>query len=151
MNYLFVIGAGALLLASSGCKKQETPPAPPVSTELFGEWQWVSSVGGYSGKAVYTPANTGTELTYRFNRDSTFVECLNNNCKAPVKFTVRLEKSFFDHQPHVILTIPRRIYLAPPDTGFHVIRFRYTLREISNSLILTEEVADGFEEVFRRK
>ena len=137
-----------LLLGIGSCKKNEQPP---VSTEIFGEWQWVSSVGGITGKDVYTPANTGAALTYRFNRDSTFVECLNNRCKAPVKFTLRMERSFFDNQQHLILTIPRRIYLAPPDTGFHVTRSRYTVREVSNSLRLTEEVADGFEESYRRK
>ncbi|GAC1371802.1 MAG: hypothetical protein NVSMB30_11850 [Hymenobacter sp.] len=130
------------------------PPqkAPPASTEIFGEWQWVSSVGGFTGKAVYTPANTGGERTYRFNRDSTFVEYYKNQYKVvPVKFTMRMEKSFFDHQQHLILTIPRRIYLARPDTGFHVIRFRYTVREVSDTLRLDEEMADGFEESYRRK
>ena len=140
--------ACAVLLGSNGCKKEKLAP---TSTAIFGEWQWVSSVGGLTGKNVLTPANTRTERTYRFNRDSTFVECYNNQCEAPIKFTLRMEMSFFDHQQHLILTIPRRIYLAPPDTGFHVIRFRYAAREVSNSLRLAEEVADGYEESYQRK
>ena len=148
MKYLFNICACTVVLGSSSCKKQETPP---VSTEIFGEWQWVSDVGGITGKAVYTPANTGDVRTYRFDRDSTFVECLNNKCKVPVKFTLRMEKSFFDNQQHLILTIPRRLYLALPDTGFHIIRSRYTVREVSNSLVLDQETADGYEESNRRK
>ena len=148
MRYLFTICACAVLLGSSGCKKEESLP---VSTEIFGEWQWVSSVGGMTGKNVLTPAITGIERTYRFNRDSTFVECYNKRCEAPVKFTLRMEKSFFDHQQHLILTIPRRLYLAPPDTGFHVIRSRYAVREVSNSLRLAGEIADGYEESYQRK
>ena len=148
MNCVFACCAGAVLLASSGCKKQAVPP---VSTELFGEWQWVSDVGGFTGKAVYTPANTGAVRSYRFDRDSTIVECLNNKCNAPVKFTVRMEKSLLDHQQHLILTIPHRVYPALPDTGFHVIRSRYIVREVSDSLILDQDVFDGFEESYRRK
>lgn len=147
MNYLFAICASAVLLGSSGCKKQE---APPVSTEVFGEWQWVSSVGGITGKNVLTPAITGVARTYRFDRDSTVVECDNGQCEAAVKFTLRMETSFFDHQQHLILTIPHTLHLPPP-TGVYVIRSRYTVREVSNSLRLTEEVADGYEEVYNRK
>ena len=150
MKDVFYICVGAVLLGSNGCKKAETLP---ISTEIFGEWQWVSSVGGLTGKEVVTPASVGVERTYRFNWDSTFVECLsyNKQCEAPVKFTLRMETSFFDHQQHLILTIPRRVYLARPDTGFHVIRFRYAVREVSNSLRLAQERPDGYEESYHRK
>lgn len=148
MKYLFALCTCAVLLGISGCKKEEPHP---VLTEIFGEWQWVSSIGGITGKNVLTPAITGVERTYRFTRDSTFIECLNKQCKTPVKFALRMEKSIFDNQQHLILTVSRRFYLAPPDTGFHVIRSRYTVREVSNSLVLDEEVADGYGESYTRK
>jgi hypothetical protein len=136
-----------LLLAASSCKKSGQQP----SAEIFGEWQWVSSVGGLTGKIVLTPASTGRARTYRFNRDSTFVECFDNRCEKPVKFKLRTETSFFDGKPHLILTIPRRIYLAPPDTGFHVLTARYTVQEISNTVNLVQERPDGFTESYVRK
>jgi hypothetical protein len=74
-------------------------------------------VGGVTGKEVYTPATTNYNRTYQFNRDSTFVECSNSQCNPAVKFSSRMEKSLLDGQQHLILTIPRKVYLARPDTG----------------------------------
>lgn len=138
--------AGCLWAGTSSCKKDREVPA-----EIFGDWQWVSDVGGITGKDVKTPATTKYERTYRFNRDSTFVECTNNKCEVPVKFKLRMEKSIFDGQQHLIVTIPRRFYLAPPDTGFHILIFKYKILEMQKNLRLAQESPDGYEELYNRK
>jgi len=146
MKGLLHLTLGLLLLAaSSSCKKESGP------SELFGDWQWVSNTGGFTGKEVYTPANSNLSRTLTFTRDSMFVQCDNGQCSAPARFTSRTERSFFTGKPTLILTLHRRIYLARPDTGSVTIRSRYSINEISNKLRINQEVADGFEEVYTRK
>lgn len=136
---------GVFLLGGSSCKKAAGP------SELFGDWQWVSSTGGITGKEVYTPASTNSSRTLSFNRDSLFVQCDDGQCSVPTKFTSRTATSFLTGKSALILTIRRRIYLAPPDTGFHTIINRYNLEELSNTLRIHQKRPDGFEEIYHRK
>lgn len=136
---------GVFLLGGSSCKKEAGP------SELFGDWQWISSTGGFTGKQVYTPASTNLSRTVSFGRDSMFVQCDNGHCTVPTKFTSRTERSYLTGEPALILTIRRRIYLAPPDTGFHTILDRYSVQEISNTLRIHEDGPDGFAETYYRK
>jgi hypothetical protein len=70
---------------------------------------------------------------------------------VPTKFTSRIERSQFNGEPTLILTIRRRFYLAPPDTGFHVLISRYSILKTSDTLRINQERPDGFEEVYYRK
>ena len=101
----------SLLLSSallgSSCKKEAGP------SELFGDWQWVSSTGGITGKEVYTPASINLSRTLSFTRDSMFVQCDNGRCSVPIKFTSRTARSFLTGEQALILTLQRRIYLPP--------------------------------------
>jgi hypothetical protein len=134
----------ALLLGSS-CGQE---PAP---SEIFGEWQWVSSVGGITGKEVLTPAVVGSQRTLSFTRDSLFVQCEVGQCSRPIKFLLRQEKSWLDGQQHLILTVRRRVYLVAPDTGYHEFINRYRVREVSNTLRIDQERPDGYVETYKRK
>lgn len=142
INYLLF---GAILLGSGSCKKEPGP------SEIFGDWQWVSSTGGFTGKEVYTPASTNSSRTLSFSRDSMFVQCDDGQCSIPTKFTSRMERSYLTGEQALILTIRRRIYLAPPDTGFDTIINRYNVEEVSNALRIHQERPDGFEETYQRK
>ena len=148
MKYLLGLTLGIVLGSVSGCQKE---PAAPSAPEIFGNWEWVSSRGGITGREVHTPANTGLARTMSFKRDSMFVQCENGQCTVPTKFTSRLERSQFTGEPTLILTIRRRFYLAPPDTGFHVLLSRYSIRSAADTLRITQEKPDGFEEVYQRK
>ena len=134
-----------LLIGNTSCKKESGP------SEIFGDWQWVSSTGGFTGKQVFTPASTGVTRTLSFSRDSLFVECNNGQCSVPIKFTSRTARSFLTGQPALLLTIRRRIYLAPPDTGYHTLLDRYNIKELSSILRIDQESADGFVEIYSRK
>lgn len=145
MKHFVCLTLGILLLGSSGCKKEAGP------AEIFGDWQWVSSTGGFTGKQVYTPASTNSSRTLSFSRDSMFVQCDDGQCDKPSRFTYKMGRSIFDGKQHLILTLHRKIYLAPPDTGFQTILSRYSIREISNSLRIDQESPDGFIEIYQRK
>ena len=89
MKGLIGLALGIFLLAgSSSCKKEPGP------AKIFGDWQWVSSTGGFTGKQVYTPASTNLSRTLSFTRDSMFVQCDNGQCSVPTRFTSRKERSY---------------------------------------------------------
>jgi hypothetical protein len=132
------------LLSDSGCKKEKGP------FEIFGDWQWVSSTGGFTGKQVFTPASTNVSRTLSFGRDSLFVQCDNGKCSMPTKFTTRMERSYINGEKTLILTIRRRIYLTPSDTSFNTILSRYSIQEVSKTLRITQDGPDGFIELYQR-
>ena len=144
-RFAHLLVVSSALLGSSSCKKEAGP------AELFGDWQWVSSTGGFTGKQVYTPASTNTARTLSFSRDSLFVQCDNGKCSVPTKFTSRLERSYITGEQTLILTLRRRIYLALPDTGFHTILDRYSIQGVSQTLRIQQDGPDGFTEVYHRK
>jgi hypothetical protein len=134
-----------VLLNNSGCKKEAGP------SEIFGDWQWVSSTGGSTGKQVFTPASTNSSRTLSFGRDSLFVQCEKGQCSVPTKFTSRMERSYITGEQTLILTIRRRIYLALPDTSFQTILDRYSIQEVSKkTLRIVQDGPDGFIEVYQR-
>ena len=144
------------LTANSGCREKKKEDPRPVSTEIFGEWQWVSSIGGFTGRQETTPASTGDQLTYTFHRDSTFVSCVGSKsvptqCLDPVVFTVRKERSLLYGDVRSVLTIQRKIYLAPPDSGFHILKDRYIINKISENFDIRQDYPSGFGMKFRRK
>jgi hypothetical protein len=61
--------AALLGLCATAC--QQTDPTP-TDQGIMGEWHWVSTVGGLTGKQTYTPASTGTTETWVFKADSTY-------------------------------------------------------------------------------
>lgn len=145
MKKIISLALGIFLVGtSSSCEKESGP------SEIFGEWQWVSSTGGITGKEVYTPASINLSRTLSFTRDSMFVQCDNGQCSTPTKFTSRTAQSFLTGKPTLILTLRRKVYLAPPDTT-HTILDRYSLIEVSRTLRIHQERPEGFIEIYRRK
>ena len=144
LNLLRLTGISILFLGSS-CAGEPEP------MEIFGEWQWISSVGGLTGKDALTPAVVGAQRTLSFTRDSMFVQCDADQCSVPSKFLLREERSRIDGQQHLILTVRRRLYVAPPDTGSHVLINRYRVSEVSNMLRIDQERPDGYVETYYRK
>jgi hypothetical protein len=145
MKRFALLLVSSALLGSSSCKKEEGP------SDLLGDWQWVSSTGGITGKQVYTPASTNLSRTLSFRGDSLFVQCDNGSCSVPTKFTSRLERSYITGEQTLILTLRRRLYFAPPDTGFHTLLDRYSIQEVSKTLRIIQDRPDGFIEVYQRK
>jgi len=147
MKHFISLYSCILLLGISSCKKNEQPP---VSTEIFGEWIWLYSLGGLTGNQVTKPS-IGMESTYKFTRDSLWTQCYNGKCEVPTKFTMRMERSILFGDNRMILTIRRRVHLAQPDTGSVIIKDRYLVDEVSNELHIAQDIPDGFGEFYSRK
>jgi hypothetical protein len=64
----------SLLFSLNSCEKENTKS---YSSEVFGEWQWVSTCGGFSG-LCNTPENSNSSSVIEFNRDSTLYIYQNN-------------------------------------------------------------------------
>lgn len=118
--------------------------------KLVGDWVWVSSKGGFTGKAVYKP-KPGIETIYRFTRNKEWSTCTNGICKPFTLFTLGQERSTLTGNEQLILTLRRRVPLALPDTGTHILLDRYLVREISDSLRIDQDGPDGFGELYSRK
>lgn len=146
MNSKTSFGILLLLLLSAGCHKEQ--PAP--DDRLVGDWQWVRSVGGLTGKGILKP-KTGETIIERFTQDGHWTLCGNGKCDAPMPFTLQQEKSVLFGDERLVLTLHRKIYLALPDTGFHVLLDRYLVREIGDTLRIANDGPDGYGETYFRK
>lgn len=134
------------LLGGNAC--QQEPPSPGEG--LAGDWQWVRSQGGFTGKQVLKPA-PGQALVYRFTRDGYWSECFNGVCSRPTPFTLQREPSVLTGDQQLVLTLHRRVELAPPDTGTHLLPSRLVVQEISDTLHLIDDWADGYGQYYRKK
>ena len=65
-----VLFASVLLLA--GCEKDngDAKAVPTKSNPFAGQWQWVSTEGGFSGKSSWTPMSEGYNVTLTLTGDS---------------------------------------------------------------------------------
>lgn len=65
-----VLFAGVLLLA--GCEKENggAEAVPTKSNPFAGQWQWVSTEGGLSGKSIWTPMSEGYTVRLTLTGDS---------------------------------------------------------------------------------
>jgi hypothetical protein len=72
MHYASYCALAALFAASAtACQKASLTPSS-TDQGIIGEWHWVSTVGGLTGKQTYTPASTGSTQTWVFKSDSTY-------------------------------------------------------------------------------
>jgi hypothetical protein len=142
-GYLLLLG---LLLSTSACQKEQPSP----SAGLVGDWQWVRSIGGFTGRQVLKPA-LGQETLYRFTDDGQWSTCTNGVCSSPTSFTLQRERSVNTGDEQLILTLRLRVPLAPPDTGSHILLRRLIVREISDTLHLSDDGPDGYGEYYSKK
>lgn len=146
MKYKDFITLGVLLLASSGCRKEQPSPAD----KLYGDWQWVRSIGGFTGKGVIKP-KAGEVVIERFTRDGYWTLCGSGKCFDLMPYTLQKERSVIYNEERLILTLHRKVYLAPPDTGYHVLLDRYYIGEIGDTLRIGNDGPDGYGETYFRK
>lgn len=72
MHYASYCALAALIAGSAtACQKASVTPAS-ADQGIVGEWHWVSTVGGLTGRQTYNPASTGATETWVFKADSTY-------------------------------------------------------------------------------
>lgn len=143
MNHAFALATVALLaLGASAC--QQATVAPEGGTGLVGEWRWVLSQGGFTGKQTDTPASTGTTHTWLFRADSTYQA-----------YTTRQGTSQLTDSGTFSLGSAPSIYTGRPDRALRL-RSRqaqqvYIVQELSSHrLRLADNYPDGFGHTYER-
>ena len=88
-----------------GCEKEK-----PIeySSSLIGEWEWLSTCGGFSGLCS-TPKTTKSTGKLVFNQDSMFYEYRNNSLISSYEFSIL--KTPADNHTFGLLLIDSRHYL----------------------------------------
>ena len=127
-------------LCASAC--QQKTDASPTAQGLLGEWHWVATVGGFTGRQTYTPASTGTTETWVFNADSTYRHYTSRLGSSPVTetgiFSLGSVKSIHSGQ-----TARALILRGQPGQTF-------LLEEVTTRLALSDNSYDGFGYTYER-
>lgn len=135
--------AFAVLIAVSTTACQKSNPAPAVTDQgIIGEWHWVSSIGGITGKQTQTPASTGIATTLVFKSDSTFQRSTTQTGSTPLTetgtFSLGAIRSIYSGQPARALTLRGK----QPQT--------FIIQELTTRLVLADNYYDGFGHTYQR-
>ena len=121
-----------ILSVCIGCKEN---PVGPSSPSLIGKWNWVKSVGGFTG-GTFTPQTEHHTSTIVFAADSSYRMYLNDSLAASSTFSLR-EETMNGGSVEMIyypLAVPAQI----------------VSRLDADTLILSDYAADGFTSTWNR-
>lgn len=135
----------SLLPLLPGCAKSTGP-----GNGLVGEWEWVRSQGGMTGKQTDTPASTGVAVRWVFAPDSTFqaYETRQGTTRQTESGTYSLGavRSIYTGQSI------RALRFAPlPGTAVPAGVVTYVIEELGTQLVLAYNYPDGFGHTYRRR
>jgi hypothetical protein len=132
--------AALLGLCATACQRKTD--ASPTTQSLLGEWHWVATTGGFTGRQTYTPASTGTTETWVFNADSTYRHYTSRLGSPPVTetgaFSLGSVKSIHSGQA------ARALILRGPAGQ------TFVLEEVTTRLALSDNIYDGFSYTYER-
>lgn len=106
------------------------------SNGLIGEWKWLESCGGFAGQC-HTPESTGDTKTIEFTADSTYRMILNDSLILESPFHIQKSKSIYSEDSTEVIIYDK-----------HSIRQSFSIN--NDSLILNDEVYDGFQNFYKR-
>ncbi|NOU61974.1 hypothetical protein [Marinifilum caeruleilacunae] len=113
---------------------------------IIGQWNWVKTLGGFSGIASDTPESTGYTRTYIFTHEDTVIVLFNRDTVLKTDYFLSTEESVLFKEEFDFLTINHK-YLAP-DLSTSTLPERYMIKSLNDSLILQEDLYDGFEHIY---
>jgi hypothetical protein len=133
MKKIFILlFIGAIILASSSCKKISTPNG---SKKIFGEWDYQSNSGGFSGSGGST--RFCNECWVDITDKGCFIVYDGSDKKSKKKFTIEMKESIYDVNPKTSLVYKNGSY--------------ETFQISGDTLYLSDEVYDGYTYRFVRK
>ncbi len=136
---LLLIAFACIFITS--CKDDEENETPKLKT-IVGEWIWVKSYGGISGGDLQTPENTNSIREAIFKSDGTVIMTVNGDTTLKSTYSIIRDKSIFESDSSNVLVI---------DKLLTDISMRYAIMNVTDSLILAEDVCDGYGHLYVRK
>jgi hypothetical protein len=128
-------------ICASACQKADVAPAN-TDQSIVGEWHWVSSVGGLTGKQTYTPASTGSTETWVLKADSSYQRRISQPSGAQTTetgtFSLGSVKSIYSGQPARTLTLRGKQSQT------------FVIQELTSRLVLADNWYDGFGHMYER-
>jgi len=144
MRYYYFLIYGIILISIS-CSKDNDELT--IEKKIIGKWNWIESNGGFTGHSHYTPENTGTVTQLIFSKEKTVYKIMNKDTIHKTNYYISKENSILFGDSYDFLIINYRYDL--PDTTIYL-PMRYIIRNISDELILDEDVYDGYIHRFER-
>jgi hypothetical protein len=75
-----------IIILTLGCRKDINVPIPEQE-KLFGTWDWVQSVGGFSGSSLDNPSTCNCNKTVEYNKNGIYKACKDGHQTQKMKFT----------------------------------------------------------------
>jgi hypothetical protein len=143
--YIIAITGLSVSLLMISCNDDNEPEI----FDIYGNWAWVKSFGGYTGSDLRTPENTGTSRTMSFLKNDTVIITLNGDTVQVTDYFLSREESMLLNDTFDFLTINYRFITAEAETI--IMPMRYMIQQLTDTLALDEDVYDGYGHLFIRK
>jgi hypothetical protein len=124
-----------LLVILGACQPLKVSPTHPI----IGTWQWISTTGGFSGRASSTPQTTGYTQSLELTKKGKYRKFRANQLVEEKRYGVANELTIFKTEP------------------LEVVRFRNKMQNQvilylkNDSLVLSDNHYDGYSHLYVRK
>ena len=132
----------SVMQISWSCKKTE-------SEKLIGTWRWVRSEGGICYH-VLTPQSTGQEKLIKILPNDTIEEYVNGKLSGKAEYSVKTESGGCYSDTFKALIVRYKYRITNPDS-IVVIPVHYLILTLSDSLVLQEDICDGYRHTYIRE
>jgi len=145
-NYLiFMLSVLSLI---SSCTKDKLDSFQSENG-IVGKWIWVKSEGGICYHTE-TPEESGIERIFLFKESDTVEKYENNKLIHKTDYFFSKERSILYHDTLEFLTINYKYQISNPDS-IVTIPTRYIIRKITDTLLLEEDIFDGYKHTYKRE
>lgn len=121
-------------LAIFSCRNDDSLDIEP----LVGDWNWVSTTGGFSGATNDTPSSTGNTIVLSFKEDKSYTITTNGKITNQGTFTLYENVSNLTHYNSTYI-------------GFSNYHDQIIQKNEDGTLILNDDVSDGFTYTYQKK
>ena len=123
-----------LAVLSFGCGKIDTPNAE--AEKIFGKWRFVQSYGGFAGTG--DPSFDST-ITYEYKENGSFFHRKDGQLINQMNFSLQLGESIYSQGEQLLINYGGGMFTQYLSHSYQV---------NNDTLILNEEVYDGFQYIF---
>ena len=116
---------------------------------IVGEWIWIKSYGGFTGRDVQTPEQSEIRKIMKFHDNDTVEIYENEILVHKTDYLRSREESILLHDTFDFLTINYKYRITNTDS---IIIFpkRYMIQELADTLMIDEDVYDGYGHLYNR-